>query len=414
MKRAAAACLILLLSAVLVVSIVRALGPQSAVIVEPPGDGLIVYSFHSSTRCPTCRAIESQAHEAVESLCGPQLGRGEVVWKVLDYEQPSAAPLAAMFEIQVPVIVLASVEGGRIRDWKRLDQVWALVGDKPAFTAYVQDEIRAMLTGTVPILGQGREASARKWDCPPSLAVAYGLYVLAALYLGLLTSISPCPLATNIAAVSYVGRRVGSPRSVLGAGLLYTLGRCLLYVVLAVALAGTATAIPAVSRFLQKRADLVLGPVLVVLGVLLVGLVKLPIGGAVVTEGVQKRIGGMGVWGALVLGILFAVSFCPTSAFWFFSLVALTVGSEAGALTAALARVGVNLPEASLPGGTVLLPLVYGVGTAIPVLLVAVLLAYSARSVGRAYSVLARIEWWARQTTGWLFVLLGVWFSLRG
>ena len=79
-----------------------------------------------------------------------------------------------------------------------------------------------------------------------------------------------------------------------------------------------------------------------------------------------------------------------------------------------MAKVGISLPEASLPGGTVVLPLVYGIGTAVPVILVAFLLAYSAQSVGKTYNVLSKVEWWARQVTGWIFVLLGVYFSLTG
>ena len=243
--------------------------------------------------------------------------------------------------------------------------------------------------------------------------IAYFLYVGAALYLGVLTSISPCPLATNIAAVSYVGRKVGNPRSVLGAGLLYTLGRCLLYQALAVLLTTTALSNHAVSMFLQKYMHLVLAPVFLLLGMFLVGLISVNVGGTIMTEGMQKRIDTMGVWGALPLGVLFAVSFCPTSAAWFFGLIALIMGSEGEAITGLLARIGISLPEASLHGGTLVLPLIYGIGTALPVLLVAFLLAYSAKSVGRTYNVLARIEWWARQVTGWLFVLLGVYFSLK-
>lgn len=243
--------------------------------------------------------------------------------------------------------------------------------------------------------------------------VAYLLYAGAALYLGVLTSISPCPLATNIAAISYVGRRVGDSRSVLKAGLLYTLGRCLLYLVLAVLLTSTAMSIPAVAVFLQRYVHLVLAPIFLLIGVFLVGLVTTSLGGAMMTERLQKRIDAMGVWGALLLGILFAVSFCPTSAAWFFGLVALVMGSEAGAITAGLAQIGISLPEAALPGATFVLPLIYGVGTAIPVLLVAFLLAYSVQSVGKTYNAMAKIEWWARQITGWIFVLLGVYFSLK-
>jgi cytochrome c biogenesis protein CcdA len=244
--------------------------------------------------------------------------------------------------------------------------------------------------------------------------VAYMLYAGAALYLGLLTSISPCPLATNIAAISYVGRRVGDSRWVMAAGLLYTLGRCLLYLSLAVLLATTAMSVPAVSLFLQKYMHLVLAPIFLLLGMFLVGLITFSGGGAVMTEGMQKRIDAMGIWGALLLGVLFAVAFCPVSAAWFFGLVALILGSEAGAgaIAAKLATVGISLPEAALPGATVVLPLIFGVGTAVPVLLVAFLLAYSAKSVGKTYNMLSKIEWWARQITGWIFVLAGIYFSL--
>jgi cytochrome c biogenesis protein CcdA len=242
--------------------------------------------------------------------------------------------------------------------------------------------------------------------------MTYALYILAALYLGLLTSISPCPLATNIAAISYVGRKVGSTRLVINAGLLYTLGRCLLYLALAALLTMTALSIPAVSIFLQKYMHLVLGPVFLVLGMFLVGLITVSSGGTMMGERMQKLVDAMGVWGALLLGIFFALSFCPTSAMWFFGVVALTMGSESGAITEVLAKVGIALPEASLPGSWLVLPLIYGVGTAVPVLVVAFLLAYSAKSVGKTYNALSRIEWWARMITGWLFILLGIWFSL--
>jgi cytochrome c-type biogenesis protein len=243
--------------------------------------------------------------------------------------------------------------------------------------------------------------------------VAYLLYVAAALYLGVLTSISPCPLATNIAAISYIGRKVESSRLVIHAGLLYTLGRCLLYLGLAALLTTTALSIPAVSIFLQKYMHLVLGPIFLLLGMFLVGLITVTSGGTMMSEGMQKRVDAMGIWGALLLGILFAVSFCPTSAAWFFGLLALIMGSEAGAITGVLAKVGISLPEASLPAGTVVLPLIYGVGTGLPVLIVAFLLAYSAQAVGKTYNVLSRVEWWARMVTGWTFVIVGVYFSMK-
>jgi cytochrome c-type biogenesis protein len=243
--------------------------------------------------------------------------------------------------------------------------------------------------------------------------IAYLLYGLAALYLGVLTSVSPCPLATNIAAISYIGRKVDSPRLVLSVGLLYTLGRCLLYLGLAVLLAATAWSIPAVSLFFQKYVHLVLGPIFLVLGMFLLGLITIAAGGTLFGEKLQKRVDALGVWGALLLGVLFAVSFCPTSAALFFGLLALVMGSQAEVILGELAKIGISLPEASLPGSSVVLPLIYGVGTALPVLLVAFILAYSAQAVGRAYNVLSQVEWWARNAAGTVFLLVGIAFSLE-
>ena len=178
LKNAVAVCLISLFSATLVVMIARALDSQAASRIEPQlasmveelrairkqggvspsptaaakpeaeEDGLIVYYFHSNTRCPTCQAIESQSHETVKTDFADELRRGAVVWKVLNYEQPSVDALTKKFAIQMPVVVLARMRGGEVQDWKRLDEVWALVGDKPAFATYVRDQIRRLLTGS--------------------------------------------------------------------------------------------------------------------------------------------------------------------------------------------------------------------------------------------------------------------------
>ena len=143
----------------------------------------------------------------------------------------------------------------------------------------------------------------------------------SAFWLGILTSISPCPLATNIAAISYIGRRVENPRRVLLAGLLYTIGRVVAYLGLAFLLVTTALSVPHVSMFLQKYMLLALGPVLVLVGMVLVGLIDPRFGGRGVSASLQQRIQALGLWGALLLGVLFALAFCPTSAALFFGSV---------------------------------------------------------------------------------------------
>jgi hypothetical protein len=191
LKNAVAVCLIALVSATLVLLIARALDlqaasrlePQLARIVEeleairksggvapvsragaesePANDAVMVYYFHGNMRCPTCRAIESQAHETVQSDFASQLESGEVIWKILNYEEPAGTELGQKFEIQMPVVVVARTNGGEIEDWRRLDQVWALVGDQPAFAEFIRNEISQMLgpdqTGTV--VTPGRDAS---------------------------------------------------------------------------------------------------------------------------------------------------------------------------------------------------------------------------------------------------------------
>ncbi len=217
------------------------------------------------------------------------------------------------------------------------------------------------------------------------------LALATAFWLGVLTSISPCPLATNIAAISFVGRRVDRPRTVFVAGLLYTVGRMLVYTLLGVALVSSLLSAPAVSHLLQKYMNMVLGPVLIVVGMILLRLITLPIGAAGMSQSLQKKVETMGVLGAGLLGVVFALSFCPLSAALFFaSLVPLAVQQESG----------------------VLMPAVYGVATGLPVLMFAVILATGANRLGQAYDKMVLFERIARNITGVLFVLVGVYYCL--
>lgn len=213
----------------------------------------------------------------------------------------------------------------------------------------------------------------------------------SALWLGVLTSISPCPLATNIAAISYIGRRVDNTRHVLLAGLLYTLGRVVAYVGLAFLLVSTALSVPGVSQFLQKYMHLLLGPTLIIVGMFLVGLIQINIGGGGVSESVKQRVDRLGVWGALALGILFALAFCPTSAALFF-------GNVMASLSA---------------GSTILLPLLYGIGTALPVIGFAVLIALGSKKLGEAFTAVSKTERWARLGTGGVVLVVGCFLTIQ-
>lgn len=212
-----------------------------------------------------------------------------------------------------------------------------------------------------------------------------------ALWLGILTSISPCPLATNIAAISFIGRRVGSTRHVLLTGALYTLGRALAYLVIAAMLVASLLSAPGVSHWLQKYMNKLLGPVLILVGMVLLDLMPVTFTGGGVSERMQQRVERLGIWGAGLLGIVFALSFCPISAALFFgSLVPLAVKWES----------------------SVLFPSLYGIGTALPVIAFAVLIAVSAQQVGKVFDTTKQFERWAQRLTGGLFLAIGIYFSL--
>jgi len=218
------------------------------------------------------------------------------------------------------------------------------------------------------------------------------LAVGSALWLGILTSISPCPLATNIAAVSYVGRRVGSRRAVLLSGGLYTVGRSFAYLVLGAAAVWSLMSMVTVSSFLQGTFHRLLGPLLIAVGLLLLGVFEFALPNLIANENLQKKVDHAGVWGAGLLGIVFALSFCPVSAGLFFgSLVPLAV-------------------DRSSP---LLLPFVYGLGTALPVAVFAVLLAAGAGWVGAAIDRVQVFERWARRVTAIVFIAVGIYETLR-
>ena len=218
------------------------------------------------------------------------------------------------------------------------------------------------------------------------------LAVMTAAWLGFLCSISPCPLATNIAAISFVSRKVGKVGAVLGAGVLYTLGRTVAYAVVGILLIGGLSAAPEMSHLLQKYMNLLMGPLLILVAMVLLDMLKLRIPSTFgMGNAMQKMVEKAGVFGAFLLGSLFALSFCPSSAALFFgSLLPLAIKMESGFV---------------LPG-------IFGIATGLPVLLFAFLLAFSANKVGQAYNRLAKLECWAQRITGGLFLLLGIVMTL--
>ena len=217
------------------------------------------------------------------------------------------------------------------------------------------------------------------------------LTIVTALWFGILTSISPCPLATNIAAISFVARKVDKMRAVLLSGLLYAVGRTVAYLAMGALIMAGLLASGQIALFLQKYLNQALGPVLILVGMLLLGLIGSTASITLVGAGVQARASKGGIGWAALLGILFALSFCPVSAGLFF---------------------GVLIPLSAANQSMVILPLVYGIGTATPVIVFALLIAFASQRLGSAFNRLTQIERWVRLITGFIFVVAGIYYSL--
>jgi cytochrome c biogenesis protein CcdA len=218
------------------------------------------------------------------------------------------------------------------------------------------------------------------------------LPMVSAVWLGILTSISPCPMATNIAATTFIGRQIKTRFGTLVAGAAYTGGRALAYIVICAIIVAGLFSIPGTSMFLQQYMNKVLGPLLIVVGLLILDIVPLQLptwGGG--DSKLMRRLSNSGAVGAVFLGFIFALSFCPVSAALFFgSVLPLAVKLESG----------------------VWLPLWYGVGTALPVIAFALALAFSARLAGKFIQGLSIIERHLRRLTAVVFIAIGVYFTI--
>ena len=216
--------------------------------------------------------------------------------------------------------------------------------------------------------------------------------LLLALWLGILTSISPCPLASNIAALSFITRELGHTRRAIAVGVFYAAGRSITYVLIALIIVEASASVPHLSLLLQTTVTQLLGPLFVLIGLFILGLVRLPFSGTnAPTQQTAGRLKAKGFAGAFTLGVLLALAFCPVSAALYFgSLIPLSIKLVS----------------------PLLLPGLYGIGTALPVLFFAVAVTLGTQFAAKAFRLVSALEVWGNRITGVLFIVLGVYFSL--
>jgi len=214
---------------------------------------------------------------------------------------------------------------------------------------------------------------------------------LSALVLGLMTAISPCPLATNITAIGFISKDIENRNRVFLNGLLYTLGRAITYTSIALIIYLGADQFK-FSGFLQQYGEKFLGPLLIIIGIFMLDFIKINFPGL---GKLTSRMEGKKSWGYLdtiLLGIVFALAFCPYSGVLYFGmLIPITVASASG----------------------LYLPIIFALATGIPVIIFAWVLAYTVSGIGRVYHKVKTFELWFRRVIAVLFILVGIYYIIR-
>ena len=218
---------------------------------------------------------------------------------------------------------------------------------------------------------------------------------LPAFILGMLTAISPCPLATNIAAIGFIGKNIEDKTAIFKRGIYYTTGRILAYTVLGIilitVLRGGASMF-GIQKAVSQWGELLIGPILLITGLFMlsghrISLPKFGFSGGDKSENLASK----GVWGALLLGILFALAFCPSSGvFYFGMLIPMSVTANAGWI----------------------MPVIFAIATSLPVLIVAWILAFSVEHIGIVYGTLQSIQKWLNIIVGSIFALVGIYYCI--
>ena len=216
--------------------------------------------------------------------------------------------------------------------------------------------------------------------------------VITAFLLGLLTAISPCPLATNITAIGFISKDIGNRNKIFLGGLLYTLGRVVAYTglgIILISILKEGSSMFSLQKGISKYGEILIAPVLIFVGVFMLfgDRLNLPKFGFSGTGKAEKLKGNLG---SLLLGVLFALAFCPTSGLFYF---------------------GMLIPMSAAEPGGYLLPIVYAVATGLPVILVAWILAYSVAGIGKFYNRIQVFQKWFNRVVAVLFIAVGIYYA---
>lgn len=217
----------------------------------------------------------------------------------------------------------------------------------------------------------------------------FNIPILSAFVLGLMTAISPCPLATNITATAYISKNISDKRKVFLSGVIYSLGRAFSYTVIGIVLYFGASQFK-VDMFFKQNGEKFLGPLLLIMGLFMLNVIKMDfIGKSGFTDKLAEKFKDKGFLGSFLIGVIFALAFCPYSGWLFFgALIPMTISSADG----------------------LYLPIVFAFGTGLPVIIFTYLLAFTVGKVSTFYKKITKVEKVMRKVAGVVFVLAGLYY----
>jgi len=220
-----------------------------------------------------------------------------------------------------------------------------------------------------------------------------GFPLIAAFFIGLMTALSPCPLATNITAIAYISKKIDNGKRTLLTGFTYTLGRMFTYVVLASLIVYIGINVQTISLFLQRYGERVLGPLLIIIGLVMLNIIKLPsFKSGKNIEKIKEKLSEKGYFGSFLLGVIFALAFCPFSAVLFF---------------------GMLIPLALKYSDAFLIPSIFSFATGLPVIIFSFILTFSVSKLGKIMNKVQTFEKYMRYVIAIIFFIVGIYYTWR-
>lgn len=340
----------------------------------PPPDPEMVY-FYPRIPCLSCDEVDSVAQEVAVTYEGD--GIHGIPYTRLAIDDPANSERVDRYGVAGSSLFLVD-HSQSPEELRELKQVWFLWQDQEKCSNYIGAEIGSFIRGEAP-----GGSAGNPWS---------GIPLLAAFALGLLASISPCAIGTNVTALAYICKCADDRRKTLVSGTMYAAGRAFSYITLGLGLVYLGINMTGLSRFL-RNSNYILGPFFILAALIMLDVLKLKIFKGRFTAFVWKKLPADRLWGSFMLGTLFALVFCPYDAVLFFGiLIPLAIKTIAG---------GVTLPAA------------FALGTGLPVLLLALLFSLGASRAWKSAERAAKFEKYARKVAGVAFLGAGVYYVVQ-